>query len=209
MERKQKNYDWMCPLWLYAEAWWMVESSRKCLHRLRMKYVIIFVLSTTGVEEIKLKTHGLNCGELANAWREVNTRYYEGPNQGNFTPDGKLMIGYYCEWKDGDRDTLNESPKLILNIIIQNEVLLLLRLEISLNPRGTRIVRNVGALRWRGKRSGKLCFYMLNLWKDSTQKVMEDSVVIVISLGPILHARNTQGSLNTTNEAPNIRRILR
>ena len=62
-----------------------------------MKYVIIFVLSTTGVEEIKLKTHGLNCGELANAWREVNTRYYEGPNQGNFTPDGKLMIGYYCE----------------------------------------------------------------------------------------------------------------
>jgi len=62
-----------------------------------MKYVIIFVLSTTGVEEIKLKTQGLNCGEIAKAWREVNTRYYEGPNQGNFTPDGKLMIGYYCE----------------------------------------------------------------------------------------------------------------
>ena len=62
-----------------------------------VKYVIILLLSVSGVEEIELKTSGLNCGELANAWREVNTRYYEGPNQGNFTPDGKLMIGYYCE----------------------------------------------------------------------------------------------------------------
>jgi|TARA_R100001530_G_scaffold96327_1_gene66976 hypothetical protein len=62
-----------------------------------MKYVIIFLLSTTGVEEIKLKTNGLNCGEIANAWREVNTTYQEGKNQGNFTPKGKLMIGYTCE----------------------------------------------------------------------------------------------------------------
>ena len=61
-----------------------------------MKYVIILLLSTTGVEEIKLKSNGLNCGELANAWREVNTQYYDGPNQGNFTPAGKLMIGYIC-----------------------------------------------------------------------------------------------------------------
>ena len=50
----------------------------------------------SGVEKIELKTKGLSCGELANAWREVNTRYYDGPNQGNFTPDGKLMIGYTC-----------------------------------------------------------------------------------------------------------------
>ena len=62
-----------------------------------MKYVIILLLSTTGVEEIKLKTSGLNCGEVANAWREVNTAYYEGPNQGNFTSQGKLMIGYICK----------------------------------------------------------------------------------------------------------------
>ncbi len=60
------------------------------------EYVIILLLSFTGVEKIELKTNGLNCGELANAWREVNTRYYDGPNQGNFTPDGKLMIGYTC-----------------------------------------------------------------------------------------------------------------
>ena len=61
-----------------------------------MKFVIIFLLSTTGVEEIKIKTSGLNCGDIANMWREVNTTYYDGPNQGNFTPGGKLMIGYLC-----------------------------------------------------------------------------------------------------------------
>ena len=64
---------------------------------MHVKYVIIFVLSIQGVEEIKLKTPGLNCGEIATAWREVNTIYYDGPNQGNFTRDGKLMIGYICE----------------------------------------------------------------------------------------------------------------
>ena len=63
-----------------------------------MKYVIILLLSVSGVEEIKFETHGLNCGELAKAWREVNTRYQgPGPEQGNFTSDGKLMIGYICD----------------------------------------------------------------------------------------------------------------
>tara|TARA_Y100001951_G_C11036679_1_gene127922 strand:+ start:57 stop:248 length:192 start_codon:yes stop_codon:yes gene_type:complete len=63
-----------------------------------MKWVIILLLSTTGVEEIKIKTSGLDCGEMAKAWREVNTTYRgPGPNQGNFTPDGKLMIGYICK----------------------------------------------------------------------------------------------------------------
>jgi len=62
-----------------------------------MKFVIILLLSTTGLERIELKTSGLNCGEIATAWREVNTLYYDGPNQGNFTSDGKLMIGYICE----------------------------------------------------------------------------------------------------------------
>ena len=66
-----------------------------------MKYVIILLLSVSGVEEIKLKTSGLNCGELAKAWREVNTTYHGSRNmdpkqQGNYTPDGKLMIGYTC-----------------------------------------------------------------------------------------------------------------
>ena len=62
-----------------------------------MKYiVIILLLSTNGVERIELKTNEPNCGEIAKAWREVNTTYYEGPNQGNFTNDGKLMIGHIC-----------------------------------------------------------------------------------------------------------------
>jgi hypothetical protein len=62
-----------------------------------MKYiVVILLLSTSGVEKIELKTNEPNCGEIAKAWREVNTTYYDGPNQGNFTPDGRLMIGWVC-----------------------------------------------------------------------------------------------------------------
>ena len=67
-----------------------------------MKYVIILLLSTTGLEEIKLKTNGLNCGEIANAWREVNTVYYpaiegDAKLQGNYTPNGKLLVGHICK----------------------------------------------------------------------------------------------------------------
>ena len=62
-----------------------------------MKYVIILLLSTSGVEELKLKTNGLNCGAIAEAWREVNTTYRDGKNQGNFTSDCKLLIGHICE----------------------------------------------------------------------------------------------------------------
>ena len=59
--------------------------------------VVILLLSVGGVEEIELKTKGLNCNEIAEAWREVNTTYREGKNQGNFTSDGKLLIGHICE----------------------------------------------------------------------------------------------------------------
>ena len=68
-----------------------------------MKYiVVILLLSTGGVERIELKTNEPNCGEIAKAWREVNTTYHDSRNtdpkqQGNYTPDGKLMIGYICE----------------------------------------------------------------------------------------------------------------
>ena len=64
-----------------------------------MKYVvIILLLSTSGVERIELKTNESNCQEIAKAWREVNTTYQgPGPDQGNFTGDGKLMIGYICD----------------------------------------------------------------------------------------------------------------
>jgi hypothetical protein len=67
-----------------------------------MKYiVVILLLSTSGVERIELKTNEPNCGEIANAWREVNTTYHGARNmdpkqQGNYTHDGKLMIGWIC-----------------------------------------------------------------------------------------------------------------
>jgi len=65
-----------------------------------MKYVIILLLSTTGIEEIKIKTP--DCEKLFKAWSQVNTIYYseiqEDPKlQGNYTPDGRLLVGYMCE----------------------------------------------------------------------------------------------------------------
>ena len=65
-----------------------------------MNYVIILLLSTTGLEEIKIKT--VDCNKLAESWRQVNTTYYSEINedpklQGNYTPDGRLLVGYRCE----------------------------------------------------------------------------------------------------------------
>ena len=59
------------------------------------------MLSTTGVEELKFKTQGLDCSEMAMAWADVNTTYYnmmEGnPKlQGNYTQEGKLFLGWVC-----------------------------------------------------------------------------------------------------------------
>ena len=62
-----------------------------------MKYVIILLLSVSGVEKIELKTNGLNCNEIADAWMEVNTTYQEGENQGNYTKESKLFMGHICE----------------------------------------------------------------------------------------------------------------
>ena len=65
-----------------------------------MKYIIIFLLSTTGIEEIKIKT--ADCNKLAESWRQVNTTYHfavknDSKLQGNYTHDGKLLVGYMCE----------------------------------------------------------------------------------------------------------------
>ena len=66
-----------------------------------MKILIILLLSTTGIEEIKFETHGLNCGEIATAWADVNTLYYSEVSgdpklQGNYTKNGKLLLGWIC-----------------------------------------------------------------------------------------------------------------
>jgi hypothetical protein len=65
-----------------------------------MKYIIILLLSTTGIQEIKLK--GPNCEKLFKAWSQVNTTYYSEINedpklQGSYTHDGKLLVGYICD----------------------------------------------------------------------------------------------------------------
>jgi|TARA_R100000656_G_scaffold56320_1_gene44343 hypothetical protein len=65
-----------------------------------MKYIIILLLSTTGIEEIKLKDTG-NCEGLANAWVDVNMKYYPMMNgnpklQGWYDSNGKLLLGWIC-----------------------------------------------------------------------------------------------------------------
>jgi len=67
-----------------------------------MKYiVIILLLSTSGLERTELKLTEPNCEEVAEKWRGINTKYHDSRNtdpkqQGNYTHDGKLMIGYMC-----------------------------------------------------------------------------------------------------------------
>ena len=66
-----------------------------------MKYiVVILLLSTSGIEEIKLKHHG-NCDGIANAWVDVNMTYYPMVNgnpklQGYYDSKGKLLLGWIC-----------------------------------------------------------------------------------------------------------------
>ena len=69
-----------------------------------MKYIlVILLLSTNGIdiEKIKLKHTG-NCDGIANAWVDVNMKYYseryEDPKlQGHYTDDGKLLLGWICK----------------------------------------------------------------------------------------------------------------
>ena len=66
-----------------------------------MKYiVIILLLSTNGIEEVRLKHHG-NCDGIANAWVDVNMTYYPmvdgNPKlQGWYDPNGKMLLGWIC-----------------------------------------------------------------------------------------------------------------
>ena len=66
-----------------------------------MKYiVIILLLSTNGIEEVKLKHHG-NCEGIANAWVDVNMKYYSERDgnpklQGWYNSKGNLLLGWIC-----------------------------------------------------------------------------------------------------------------
>ena len=62
--------------------------------------VLILLLSTTGIEEVKLKHHG-NCDGIANAWVDVNMTYNPQVNgdpklQGYYTKENKLLLGWIC-----------------------------------------------------------------------------------------------------------------
>jgi hypothetical protein len=78
-----------------------------------VKYVIILLLSVSGVEQIKypIKKSFLSeypteysylaCSDQADEWREKNTTHYWEINgdptlHGHYTQSGRLMIGYIC-----------------------------------------------------------------------------------------------------------------
>ena len=68
-----------------------------------MKYiVIILLLSTNGIDidNVRLKHDG-NCDGIAEAWTDVNMKYYSERNgnpklQGWYDPKGRLLLGWVC-----------------------------------------------------------------------------------------------------------------
>ncbi len=68
-----------------------------------MKYiVIILLLSTNGIDidKVRLKHDG-NCDGIAEAWTDVNMKYYSERNgnpklQGWYDPKGRLLLGWVC-----------------------------------------------------------------------------------------------------------------
>ena len=68
-----------------------------------MKFVIILLLTTGGLEQIKYPIEsGLTCEGQAHKWRDANVTYYDSWNtdqrpQGWYTKEGNLWIGHICE----------------------------------------------------------------------------------------------------------------
>ena len=68
-----------------------------------MKFVIILLLTTGGLEQIKYPIEsGLTCEGQAHKWRDANVTYYDTRNtdqrpQGWYTKEGNLWIGHICE----------------------------------------------------------------------------------------------------------------
>ena len=68
-----------------------------------MKYiVIILLLNTNGkdIDKVRLKHNG-NCDGIAEAWTDVNMKYYSERNgnpklQGWYDPKGRLLLGWVC-----------------------------------------------------------------------------------------------------------------
>ena len=68
-----------------------------------MKFVVILLLTTGGLEQIKYPIEsGLTCEGQAHKWRDANVTYYDSQNtdqrpQGWYTKEGNLWIGHICE----------------------------------------------------------------------------------------------------------------
>ena len=68
-----------------------------------MKFVVILLLTTGGLEQIKYPIEkGLTCEDQAYKWRDANVKYYdEGSTahgtQGYYTKEGNLWLGHICE----------------------------------------------------------------------------------------------------------------
>ena len=68
-----------------------------------MKFVIILLLTTGGLEQIKYPIEkGLTCEDQAYKWRDANVKYYDEGNtahvtQGYYTKEGNLWLGHICE----------------------------------------------------------------------------------------------------------------
>ena len=68
-----------------------------------MKFVIILLLTTGGLEQIKYPIEsGLTCEDQAYKWRDSNATYHDSRNtdhkqQGWYTTSGSLFVGHICE----------------------------------------------------------------------------------------------------------------
>ena len=67
-----------------------------------MKFVIILLLTTGGLEQIKYPIEsGLTCENQASKWRDANVKYYDSRNtdqrpQGWYTKDNRVFVCHYC-----------------------------------------------------------------------------------------------------------------
>ncbi len=69
-----------------------------------MKYIILILILNLdlSISEVKLRHNGENCDGIANAWVDVNMKYYSErngnpKNQGWYDSKGRLLLGWICK----------------------------------------------------------------------------------------------------------------
>ena len=65
-----------------------------------MKFVVILLLTTGGLEQIKYPIEkGLTCEKQVYQWMKTNVTYFDHTDikdQGWYTKDNRLFVGHYC-----------------------------------------------------------------------------------------------------------------